>query len=67
MKRGKVHRTHTSLAVSHQGVLFGSEAQGKENDEYPNNSVSSARMLENLKTALFFSRLQSEMKERWNG
>jgi hypothetical protein len=58
MKRSKVNRATVQSPASHRGLVF--DGGGVEGDENP-NETSRTRMLDNLKIALFFSRMQCQM------
>gem|GEM_PF-6679071 len=63
MKRNKVNGDTTPGSAPYHGVLFGGESM--RSDE---NDLSRVRMLESLKNALFFNRIQAKMdKERREG
>ncbi|MFC3199013.1 hypothetical protein ACFOET_15420 [Parapedobacter deserti] len=65
MKRSKIDRIAATAPTPYPKLLLEQESADKA--DY-SNEVSNSRMLENLKMALFFSRMQSQMnKERQNG
>lgn len=60
MKRSKVNRGIVQTTAPHQGFHFdGGSIDGDEGS----NETSRTRMLDNLKIALFFSRMQCQMSK----
>ncbi|MBK1441592.1 hypothetical protein JHJ32_16455 [Parapedobacter sp. ISTM3] len=60
MKRSKLSRVAASTSTPYQSPLPAHE--GIANDEH-SNEMSGVRMFENMKMALFFSWVQSEMSK----
>lgn len=60
MKRSKINRLTAPVPTAYPRLLH--DEENVENDEY-SDEIPNFRMLENLKMALFFSRMQSQMNK----
>ena len=65
MKRNKENRISVPLPTSRQEVLFDREPVHSE--DMTTSNTSNARMLDNLKIALFFSQIQCQMSGKNRG